>query len=96
MDATSMTVKTGKGSTVTQTIQNGASVSEVIETVSKVTDQKMMPYMNSLNNLEDVQKILEENSRYSIPVIWSGSQAEYDLMVKDNKTNSSVIYMTTD
>lgn len=90
------TVKTGKGSTVTQTIQNGASISEVIEAVSNVTDQKMMPYMNSLNNLEDVQNILVENSGYSIPVIWSGSHVDYDLMVKENKTHPSVIYMIND
>ena len=89
------TVKTGKGSSINQTIQNGASISEILEAFSSVTEQKITPYMNTLNNLDDIQKILADNPQYAIPIIWHGSNVECELLVKENKIHPSVLYVTT-
>ena len=86
----------GNGNTVHQEINNGPSMEDVLKSTNIVFDSKMGPYTTALNSLEDVQHILAQNQKYSIPVIWVGSQKEYDDLAKEQKNNPNVVYFVND
>lgn len=85
-------IKVGKQSTVMQEIHNGISYSDVIN----IVDSKMDTYANSIRSIDELQVILEENEKYTIPVICSLSEAEYERMKQDGMINSKVMYLISD
>ena len=78
-----------KHSNIISYTYNGLNYSDV----DTIIDNKFEKVKNTINSIEELKKILEKNYKYSIPVIWSGSQIEYDEMKKNGEILSEVIYM---
>ena len=86
-------VKVQKGGVLKQTVQNGASLPDVVKTVAQYTDYRLEPVKVAINTLEKAQNILNKNPRYSIPILWVGNQEEYEQMKKNGEIDDSVEYL---
>ena len=84
-------IKVGKQSTVNQAIYNGMTYTDVKQLV---TDE-IKPFSSVINNIDDLQKILEKNNGYRIPVMWFGTQEEYNKLLANREIIDDVVYMIT-
>lgn len=81
-----------KRSNITNVYNNGLGYGDV----NGIVDGKLTEVRPAINTVEELRKILAKNSKYSIPVIWSGSQIEYDAMKKNGEITPEVLYCITE
>ena len=84
-------IKTGKQSTVNQAIYNGMTYTDV----KQIVTDEIKPFSSAIRNIDELQNILEKNNGYRIPVMWYGTQEEYDNLSANKEILKDVVYMIT-
>lgn len=75
---------------------NGATVDQVEKSINERIKYEKEPYGISLDKLKELAPTLEKDKRYFIPVVWVGTQAEYEELRKNGKALDEVMYITPD
>ena len=75
---------------------NGATVDQVEKSINERIKYEKEPYGVSLDRLKELAPTLEKDKRYFIPIVWVGTQAEYDEIRKNGKALNEVMYITPD
>ena len=51
---------------------------------------------NMVTHIDDVEKLIISNPKYSIPLVWVGTSKEYNELKERNEIISNAVYMVTD
>ncbi len=73
---------------------SGATVDQVEKSINERIKYEKEPYGLSLDRLKELAPTLEKDKRYFIPVVWVGTQAEYEEIRKNGKALNEVMYIT--
>lgn len=75
-------------------IYSGATVDQVEKCINERIEFERKPFGVSLDRLKELTPIFEKDKKYFIPVVWVGSQSEYEEKVKNDECLNDVMYIT--
>lgn len=82
-------INASKDSHVKSVVYNGMTYSEVQSAI----DNKMLQYAPVINSLESLESILKKNEQYSVPIMWRGTQAEFNSIQAEGRVDNGVFYI---
>ena len=71
---------------------NGMKFSDMVASINEY----MKPYGSSINSIKELEKMLKQNSKYFIPIIWQGTQGEFDKINNEHKIHNGVLYLVVE
>ena len=69
-------------------INNGARFQDIEYVADKNSSEKI----RKLTKVADIEKLVNEDSRYIIPLLWRGTEKEYEELIKENKIVDNAQY----
>lgn len=70
-------------------IYNGPSYKDI----EHVADEKTKQKIKTLTKMSDIDKLVQENPQYLIPVVWTGSEEEFNELQREKKIVNNAIYI---
>ena len=69
-------------------INNGASYQDM----EYMADKKSSEVVRKFTKVSEIEKLVEEDPRYIIPLLWRGTEKEYEELIKENKIIDNAQY----
>jgi hypothetical protein len=88
------TIRADRGSKIQMAneIHNGLSVTDVVKYTGDTIEQKIKPYEGTFKTLSEIEALMKTDSHYIIPICWSGTQSEYDLLIGKKLVHDDMYY----
>lgn len=87
-----MKVKKTKGTVqqaeIIEIVNNGASYQDIEYMADKNSSEKI----RKLTKVADIERLVEKDPRYVIPLLWRGTEKEYEELIKENKIVDNAQY----
>lgn len=85
-------IKASDNSNVNYVNYNGMTYPDVVVAVN----EHMKQYSTTMGSIKELEEVLNQNKQYAIPLVWVGTQDEYDQINSEHKIYNGVMYLVVE